>query len=202
MVGYCSFDHPTTGEKSFVACAELIPKLNCTDMDLLSSSCSCSCAASLDSTTGANKYNLTKAEERCKNGFIYNFVPKMQVDMEFPIVGDMSFTTYKIHWYCGEARGYLFEQKYEKALAASKEGCRELIAMSGGTTIWEQQDIADTLVTGMDIGKKLSSTSLSYDHAMNMMLISLAVAIVRIRNIPNRVVISYMMEISLEVAKK
>ncbi|GMH78425.1 hypothetical protein TL16_g07797 [Triparma laevis f. inornata] len=177
MVGYCKFDHPTAGEQ-FVSCKDLIPKLNCTDMHLLTDSCSCSCAAASDTSTGANKYNLTKAEERCKNGFVNNFVPMLhQGPWRIPIVGDLSFSTYKIHWYCGEARGYMYESKYEMALEKSKEGCRELMALSGGSDIWESESISSSIEDGMKLSKKLSSTSLSYDHAMDMMMLALPAAL-------------------------
>ena len=176
MVGYCKFSSATTGDQ-YVACRELIPKLNCTDMHLLTESCSCSCAAATNPDTGANKYNFTKAEERCKNGYVHNFVPMWHQDLEFPIVGDMSFTTYKVHWYCGEARGYLYESKYDLALQKSKDGCRELMAMSGGSDIWESESIATNIEKGMKLSKKLSSTSLSYDHAMDMMMLALPAAL-------------------------
>eukprot|EP00520_Triparma_pacifica_P008489 CAMPEP_0118646036 /NCGR_PEP_ID=MMETSP0785-20121206/7827_1 /TAXON_ID=91992 /ORGANISM="Bolidomonas pacifica, Strain CCMP 1866" /LENGTH=2907 /DNA_ID=CAMNT_0006537973 /DNA_START=24 /DNA_END=8743 /DNA_ORIENTATION=+ len=176
LVGFCGFRN-AMGETTYLSCAQVIPQLNCSDMPLLSGNCQCSCGAT--DPLGANETSFTKEEERCRTGFIENVVPKMGPwSVELPILGEFSLSTYKVHYFCGEARGYMYEAKYDMALLKSKEACREYLEVAGGDKdIWEQNKTAAAITKSMDIGKKLSSTTVSYDHAMDTMVLALPAAL-------------------------
>ena len=172
MVGDCTFTNPS-GEKMSVACSEVMDQVGCEDANLLTDVCDCRCA----NTAFADQGNAKNSTDRCLDGYIERYVPKFNYGpIILPVYGDLKISTYSIHYRCGQGRGYLFEEKYVKALEATKKACEEYKKIQNSESS-ERDRIGELVSNALLVVKHAASLGSSRSHAVSMAVLLLPSAL-------------------------